>query len=98
MLLELKNFNKNSASLDEMVELSAQARAVEAEFGVQGVDLPGWFDATVSSLRREIKSKLQDAKAAKLRELKARRASLATVDEKRTQLDKEIADLEKAEV
>ena len=98
MLLELKNFNKTTASLDEMVELSAQVRIVEAEFGLQGVDLPGWFEASASSLRREIKSKLQDARAAKLRELKARRASLATVDEKRTQLEKEIKELEAAEV
>jgi len=96
MLSELKNFNRNSASLDEMVELSAQARVAESEFSALGVDLPAWFEPTVSSLRREIKSKLQDAKAARLRELKARRATLATVDEKRTQIDKEIAELETA--
>jgi hypothetical protein len=94
MLDELRNFNRNGADLNEMVELSAQARAVETEFAVQGVELPGWFEPVVSSLRREIKAKLIDLKASKLRELKARRSTLATVDEKRTQLDKEIAQLE----
>ena len=94
MLSELKNFDKSRASLDEMVELSAQARIIEAEFGATGTDLPGWFEPAVSSLRREIKSRNHDALAAKLRDMVSRRASLSTVDEKRAQLDRDIAKLQ----
>lgn len=98
MLAELKNFTASRMDLEELVDLSAKARTLEAEFGTLGVELPEWVGVQIKSLRREIKSRNAESLAAKLTSLKARRAAIATPDEKRTKLDAEIAELEAKQV
>lgn len=98
MLAELKNFTASRMDLEELVELSAKARTLEGEFGTLGVDLPEWIGVQIKSLRREIKSRNAESLAAKLTSLKARRAAIATPDEKRQRLDTEIAELETKQV
>jgi uncharacterized protein involved in exopolysaccharide biosynthesis len=93
-LESLKSLDTKRADLESLVEESAEARIVESEFKELGIELPGWFEPAVSSLRREIKTRNQDALAARLRDLKARRESLKTIDEKRNAIDAEIAALE----
>lgn len=93
MLSELKNFTASMASIDELVEMSAQARVIEAEFLTLGVDLPAWFRLTVESLRREIRTKNADAVAAKIRDLELRHDALKTPSERREALEAEIARL-----
>lgn len=91
---ELKNLDAKRASLEELVEISAQARIVQAEFIILGVEAPEWIGLSVASLLREITLRTADAREAKLRNLKSQRAALATTQEKRDLLDKEIAALE----
>lgn len=95
MLAELKNFTASRMDLEELVELSAKARILEAEFGSLKVDIPDWIGVQIKSLRREIKMRHAESLAAKLASLKSRRAAIATPDEKRARLDEEIVELEK---
>jgi hypothetical protein len=96
MLNALKSFSSTGRlETEDLVELSAFARSIEAEFTALGVDTPEWVRNQTKALRREIKARNADAIAARLRELKARREALKTPDEKRTALDTEIAELEK---
>jgi hypothetical protein len=97
MLDALKNFDARRASLEGLVEISAQARIAENEFTTLGLEAPDWFEPTVASLRREIKTRTADARAARLRDLKNRREALKTPDEKRSAIDKQIEELEALE-
>jgi hypothetical protein len=94
MLDAIKNFDARRASVEELVETSAEARAIEAEFKALGIDQPDWLEPAVKSLRREIATRTADAREAKLRDLRARRSSLRSESEKREDLDREIAALE----
>jgi hypothetical protein len=89
-LEQLKNRSLDSPELDELVALSRFARDLHAEFEALQIECPGWLDDRTRELRREITMRSQDAMAARLRELKARRAALGTPEEKRQSLDKEI--------
>jgi hypothetical protein len=90
----LKNFEMVRLQLEDLIELSANARMLEAENVANGNPVPEWLTVAGKSLRREIKSRLADQKEKMLRDMKARRASLKTTEEKRAELDKMIADLE----
>lgn len=94
MLKQLKQFNTISADLEELVEVSALGRAYRAEFETVGADVPEWLDTTLRTVRKEIKVRMGDSIENRLREAKARRASLGTPEEKRQSLDTEIAKLE----
>jgi hypothetical protein len=95
MLLSLRNFDANRMDIDDLVEMAAYGRMIQAECTAQGVREPEWLEPSLKSVRREIASREADRKEKTLRELKARRASLLTPEEKRGQLDQQIAALEK---
>ena len=84
----------NRMGMPEMVDLSAYARSLENEFKELGVVEPENVAAQVKLLRREIKARVADDKERTLRELKRTRASLRTTEEKRAEIDKQIADME----
>jgi hypothetical protein len=84
----------NRMTMEQMVELSAYARQLEAEFKAVEVKEPENIVAQVKLLRREIKLRVADEKERTLREMKRTRASLRTTEEKRAELDKQIAALE----
>jgi hypothetical protein len=94
MLDLLRNLDANRIDLTAAVELSACARSYAAECETLGVETPDWFDPQVKALRREIKSRQQDAIEMRLRSARARLDSLKTADEKRQALQDEIAKLE----
>jgi hypothetical protein len=79
-----------------MVELSTFGRAYESEFMQLGLDAPTWVTDNNKTLRREITNRKREQMEARLKDLKARKASLRTVDEKRIETDKEIENLETA--
>jgi len=76
MLYDLRTFNKDKASYDELVELSAFGRAIRQEFEALGGEVPDWVDRQIKALRREIHSRHADAAEAKLSKAKARYAGL----------------------
>ncbi len=94
MLDELKRFDKDRISIEEAVALSAYARVYRNEAEVLGLETPDWFDQRVKELHREIEARKADQLDARLTKLKSRRAALLTPDEKRADIDKQIAELE----
>lgn len=95
MLSALKNFDANQLNMEEMVELAAYARTLQDEFIGQGVEVPEWLTLQAKVVSREIKAKNAAEIEKKLREAKGRREVLKTPGQKKADLDRTIAALEK---
>jgi hypothetical protein len=93
-LNQLKNFRTDQYDLDDLVVLSAEGKAYQAEYKAQGVDVPEWLESNVRLIGREIGLKIADAKDKKIRQLRARINSLKTASERRADLQKELETLE----
>jgi hypothetical protein len=95
MLSELKNFDAKRMDIVELVAVASFGRDLLAEFEELGVESPEWIAQNLTAVHREIKSRNADRIASKLRDAKARLETLKTPSEKRTDLQAEIARLEK---
>jgi len=95
MLTELKNFDANRMSIDEMVSLRAYARNLLSEYDTQMVDVPEWIESQLKNLDRQIQAKNADRLEARRKEIQSRLASLQTLPEKRASLKKELATIDK---
>lgn len=93
MLKELRALNHDRIDVDEAIGYLAYAKMVQAEYEHAGIDAPDWLDAVVKSLRRTIREKTQDRLQARLSEATSRMETLKTPEQKRSELKKEIADL-----
>lgn len=98
MLEALRNLMLDRLDVDEAISLSAFARSLKAEYEHCGAEAPQWLDDKTRELRSEIRDRLRDSVQKRLREAKSRLESLATPEEKRDRLRKEIEDLEKLAV
>lgn len=96
MIDTLKTLTVAKYALEELVELRMEARALVQEFEAQTLQVPSWLTNATQILDAEIKVRARDEKVRRLTEAKARRAALATPEEKRTALDAEIAALEQS--
>lgn len=90
MLDALKNFDGERANPDEMVELHAFARSMAAEYRELGLEPPEWLEEKRVEVKRELDTRLADMKAKRIREIKARLATLKTAEEKRAELNDEL--------
>lgn len=95
MLENLKNFNTTHASINDMVSLRAYARTLVAEFEFQNVEMPEWAETQIKSLDRQIALKNADRLEARRTEIRARLENLKTPVEKKSDLRKELAQLDK---
>lgn len=93
MLNEFKGFNVDGADLDELVSLSAFGKQLRSEFETRQIPVPEYVSDTLNAISREIDARMADRKATRIRELKSQRASLATAQEKRESIDKELVAL-----
>jgi hypothetical protein len=94
MLQQLKSFEPNRLDVDEVVSLSAYAKILRAEYEAQKVEVPEWLDPKMADLSKAIKKLYADRVAAELKETRARRLNLNTVQETKEDLDRRIAKLE----
>lgn len=94
-LNELKQLTTRALELDELVYWNKEANALAAGFNDIQEPVPEWLAGLQSQLKLEIKVRVHDRKVAALSEARARRAAIATPDEKRAALDARIAELEK---
>ena len=91
MLQEFKSFNVEAADdLDELVAMSAFGKQFRSEYEAQNISVPEFVDDNLRAIKREIESRVADRRAARVRELKAQRSSLASAQEKRDAIDKEL--------
>lgn len=96
MLEQLKNFDVNRATIDELVGLAAYGRTVANEFAALGVEQPEWLGVQLDALARVIKAKNQDRLAARLRTINASLDNLKTPQERKAALKAEAEKLRKA--
>lgn len=94
LIERLKNINIESATIDEMVEVSADARSVEAEYGQLKVSVPDALTSGVATLRKAIQFRIQDKMEKDLKSLKAQMEAMQTVQEKRDKIAAQVAALE----
>lgn len=90
-LAELKNFDVNRATIDELISLAALGRILQAEYAQHEAEQPEWIGIQLKSLDREIAAKNHDRLEARLREVNSRLESLKTPNEKKLELRKEAA-------
>lgn len=93
MIDQLKRANLDTYDIEQLVELSAIARVMRTEFEATQAEVPSWLDDRTREIRRAISAKQEDVRGARLSELKSRRSALRTTEEKRQELDAEIAKL-----
>lgn len=96
MLNQFKNFSdSNRAEIDELVALAAFGRSLRAEYETHQLDEPDWVDIQLKSIRREIQTRNADRLEARKREINARLESLKTPGQRKSELLKEKAEIEK---
>lgn len=91
---QLKNLDTDRYDLDDLVALSAEGKALQAEYSALGVDEPEWLGSAVRSLTRDIRTRQADAIEKRLRQAKARVQALKPASERRAELEAEIAKLQ----
>lgn len=91
---QLKSLDTDRYDLDELVALSAEGKALSAEYAALGADEPEWLGSAVRSLARDIRTRQADAIEKRLRQAKARVQALKPASERRAELEAEIAKLQ----
>lgn len=89
-LKELRDFNADGVSLDELVAFAAFGKLVKNEFEAHEVEVPEWVEDQLQTLEREITSRSADARNARVKEIESRLAALKTNEEKRKDLQEEL--------
>jgi hypothetical protein len=87
---QLKSLNTDKYDLDELVALSAEGKALQAEYAVLGADEPEWLGAAVRALARDIRVRQADAIEKRLRQARARVEALKPASERRAALEAQI--------
>jgi DNA repair exonuclease SbcCD ATPase subunit len=90
---DLRGLDLQRPNLEELIFLSAAATIMRAEFDKLGVDSPEWLDTRARELRREIRTRQQDAIDKRTREIRSRLDALKTPSEKRAELEAELEKL-----
>lgn len=94
MLHEFRNFNADRMDIHELVALAAFGKQIRAEYEAHNLEEPDWVDTQLKSLRREIHARNADRLEAELKQKKQKLDNLKTPEQKRTELKREIKELE----
>ena len=95
MLNQFKNFNEDGLQLDDLVALAAFGRMFRAECEEHQLEEPEYVDVQLKKLRREITLRSTEKLEARRKEVESRLDSLKTPTERRAELLKEKAELDK---
>jgi hypothetical protein len=82
-------------SVDELILARRDLKALLDGYQEMGMDTPEWVEDKMLAVQAEIDVRIRADLQKRLKTAKARRAALATADEKRARLDTDIAELEK---
>jgi len=94
-LSELKNYNVDAVTLEDLIHLDATAQATMASFTRNQVDVPEWLTNTAKRLMVDIRQRNRDVIEKKLSEARSRQAQLKTTEEKRKEATEEVEKLTK---
>lgn len=84
----------NIGTVEELFLAQSQLKTVDGGYQEMQLETPEWVVDKLSEVTHEITMRVKGELQRRLRAAKARRAALRTPDEKRGQLDSEIAALE----
>lgn len=90
---KLRQLNLARTETEELVALLTFANSMATTYGEHKLPTPEWLAENREALRREVTSRHRDMLESRLKEVRARREALATVEEKRGKLDDEEAQL-----
>lgn len=90
---ELKNLEVTGPTLDELIVLSAQARAIAAEYEQAKVGVPIWLNDARAQLSVEIVNRGRDNLRKQIREAEFALDRLKTPTEKRAETEAQLAEL-----
>lgn len=96
MLGTLKNLQIDRIDIDEAIALFGFGKTLSTLYGEFSLPVPEWLDDRLGALKKEIVERRRDYLENRLKEAKARRSALRTAEEKRADVDNEIAELTKA--
>jgi hypothetical protein len=94
MLEKLKGFEAERCGAEELVALSAFGRSLAEEYTRLKLDAPDWLNDRIAEVGRELQARLADMKAKRVKELKAKLSTLRTAEERRKDIEAELARLE----
>jgi len=94
MLDTFKTFNKDRMDLDELVTLAAFGRSLREEYAAQKVDEPDFVNIQLKTINREIQDRVSDLRETRKKQIKAKLQNLKTPQERRAELEAELAELE----
>lgn len=92
-LSELKNYNVDAVTLEDLIHLDATAQATLTAFANNSVDAPEWLTTTAKRLKADIKQRNRDVLEKRLSEARARQSQLKTTEEKRAEAQAEVEKL-----
>ncbi len=84
----------DGATIEDLYLAKGVLNMIDKGFQDDQIETPEWIMDKVTAINSEINSRNKAELQKKLKNAKARRAALATPDEKRSKLDEEIAILE----
>lgn len=90
----LQNLLADEISIDDLILAKAGLDALDAGYQDLGVETPEWVVDKATQVSQEIVNRNRAELQRRLKAAQARRAGLATPEEKRGQLDAEIAALQ----
>ncbi len=89
----MRTLDVRSATLDELAYAYAQTELTVKGYEDLGVDVPETLRGQLKDIKRESDERVRASREAELAKLQARRNALKTPDEKRADLDNQIAAL-----
>lgn len=96
MLQEFKSFDARRLQLDDLVALEAYGHGLRQSYERLQIDEPPFVDVQLKSVRREIRTRVADKAEMRKREVQRSLDNLKTPAEKKAELKRELAELEKA--
>jgi phage host-nuclease inhibitor protein Gam len=91
---ELKNLDTDRLSMDDLVGISARARAARTEYELYQLEVPELIDSKLRTLGREINTRKAEKLEKDLHDKKARLEAFKTPQERKAELKKDIKALE----
>lgn len=95
MYEKLKSFNANKIfEMEELVEMSLNARSLAAEYSSLALDLPDWLTEATDLIRTEIASRTRASDLRELQGLQRDLDDLKTREERRKEKEAKLAALQ----
>lgn len=95
MIIEETTSVEEVGTVEVLMLAKSQLKVIDEGYQELGLATPEWVSDKALEVEREITSRVKAELQLRLKRSRARRAALATADEKRQSLDAEIVELEK---